>query len=340
MLKQSEIDLITECLLSVTRGQQAPRSVLAAGLHVDLQGELGDGPPTVLVARAIELCTRDAYRLAPPAMAQFLGQLIAQFQGIAEIIARISVPPPAPPDPFSAVLLDTRLPFLARDPARTNLRALTQSAPRSPVVVINGERLRGKSYTAEFIDHVSHYLDRVQHCLVKLPTRQGASTGPGELARDLVARMGGDLRLQPPPHTNADRWVDELTNWVLATAAQGNVRWWVVLDGFNNRELRADTRKFISALADGLDAGVHRRRHRLILLDFDRTLLQLRPGRIALETIEDIPASAVEQFVTMVINGSSLDPAAITSQILSGLGDPIGDLPELGQRLENLLAVT
>ena len=46
--------------------------------------------------------------------------------------------------------------------------------------------------------------------------------------------------------------VDE--NWVVVNAGR-TVRWWIVLDGFNDDELREDTQAFIAKLAHVLTSG-------------------------------------------------------------------------------------
>lgn len=340
MLTQSERDQVTEYLLRLATPQNSARSYLLTGLHFDLQVHFPEGSPATLVELALDLCERDAWLHTPPAMVTFLSSLLGvlAFPNLDAILKRIAFPPPPPPSPFDAILLDTKRPFLERSATREYLRAWA-SSPLKRVVVINGGEKRGKTYTTEYVDHLCNYLNLVQHCVVTLPPKQGASTGAPELARDLVARMGGDVTEMPPANTNRDRWSEELATWVLSVAGKGDMRWWFVLDGFNNRELRDDTGKFIAALATGLGTGIHRLRHRLLLLDFDRTLLTVAPGHIGVDTVGSIPASAVEKFVDTLLQGKNLNADAMKQRVLDGLPDPIDDLPELAERLENLVSV-
>ena len=203
------------------------------------------------------------------------------------------------------------------------------------------EKRYGKSYTGEFIDHVLHSHPGVRHCRIEIEEGQGRSTGPRELASDMVTVMGGDPAKPPPENTNLDRWAQELANWVISVANASGDKWWFMLDGLNSTELRtADTRLLITKLAKGLTTGVARERHRLILADFDRSILPLQPGLIAAETTTTIPHALVASAVAVVVGQSPepVDTAAVTAKVLDGLDDPVEDLPELSLRLGDLIA--
>jgi hypothetical protein len=340
MLTQQDRDFIEEELVALVAGSASPRAALSAGLGA-LAARLPDGlAPALLVSQAVEICIEDGHQRTPPAMVTLL-QLIKHIAGIPEIIARVSAPPPRAADPFAALILDSKLPFLDRLPTRAHLRALTQQQPTQPVVVIGGGRKSGKSYTSEFVDHLCRNLGGIQHCRIEVPEKQGASIGPAELARDIVTSVGGDPRQEPPANTNLERWTQDLANWIISAAKASGVRWWFVLDGFNQNELRDDTRLLIVKLAKGLTTGMARRLHRLILLDFDRTLLPLQPGMIASESTSGIPASAVAAGVAEVVrvSGKQLDEEKILAKLMEGLSDPVMDLPELGNRFRDLISL-
>jgi hypothetical protein len=343
MLNQDERDFIEAQLLHLVVSVATPRQVIVAGLYANLAAELTEGlPPTALIRKAVDLCIQDAYSQSPAALVQLLETLLRDIPRIIEIVDRIRTPPPPPPDPFEALILNTKLPFLDRRPARTYLRAFLQQRPQQPIIVVNGTPKSGKSYTVEFIDHLTRSLEKVQHCRVELASQQGASTGARELASDIVTNVGGDPQKVPPRDTNVERWTQELANWVIAEAMKSEFRWWFVLDGFNAQELRDDTRMLIVKLAKGLTNGVARLRHRLILLDFDRSLLPVQPGMIAAETTgTGIPQSSVTAAITQILQASNktFNLAAVTAKVTEGFADPVLDLPELGSRLQDLIAL-
>lgn len=333
MLSAQERDLLTEKLLVVIARAPAPRLAIVSYLDNDLAAQLPEGLPAELVVCALDLCVKDGYGRTPPQLLNLVINLLPGDQEIAGIVARLRAPPPPAPDPFEARILDSKLPFLDRKQARAFFKVLAQARPSQPVVVVVGDSKMGKSYTFEFIDHVC-YRAGIELSRVQLNQREGSSIGPGELARELVTHVGGEPRQMPEPMTNLDRWAQELANWIVAEANRNGSRWWFVLDGFNKQELRDDTSLLIVKLSIALQAGVARK-HRLILLDFDRTLLPLRPGLIASETTTPIPRSAVEMVVADLIraSGKSLDSRQVTAKIMDGFPDPVPNLPELNFRI-------
>jgi hypothetical protein len=341
VLTQAERPEIADLLISVVALAPSPRQTLVAALADRLRGSLGEGEPRMLVERALELCCDDGYATTPPALVRLLTTLLPGDAVVATIVERLRVRPPAPADPFDAVVLTSKLPFLERAAIRMALRKLLDRRPVQPLVVVNGARRSGKSYIAEFIDHVLHDEEDTRHCRIAIEPGQTAAVGPIELAGDMVTLMGGDPSRAPAPNTNLDRWVQEVANWVIATAnASGpDGKWWFVLDGVTGCDLRQETRLLITKRASSLTTGVNAERHRLILLDFDRALLPLKPGLIADKTTGPIPHNVVRTAVAQVIAGSGVgfDVAEITAKMVGGLPDPITDLPELGQRLADLI---
>ncbi|MBB4423958.1 hypothetical protein GGD66_002502 [Bradyrhizobium sp. CIR48] len=343
MLTAQEREYIEGRLLDLVANLPA-RMTLLAGMPQALKLRLNEGkPPYLLVKEAVALCEEDGYNITPPTLCTFITILIPNDETIKSICNRILLPPPASvvADPFEAVLLG-RLPFLGRPTARAYLRSLLQDLPSQPIVVINGTRGAGKTYTTELIDHVCRTHQIINSCHVELKPEQGPSIGPAELAGDIVTLMGGDTSLIPKQGvTNLERWTQELANWVSLVAKNSGSKHWIVLDGFSNGELRQDTLLFIVKLAHVLTSGVARRLHRLILLDFDHTALPVPPGSIAHETIPGLSRAFVTNFVNDLVARSAggLDAQAILTQIAEGLADPISDLRELGKRLNDLIEV-
>jgi hypothetical protein len=343
MLSENDRLFVEEKLLAAVVRMAVPRQGIVAFLHVDLAAHVSDGTPADLVRRVIALCINDGYAHVPPALVELLTNLIPHDAEIATILNRIKTPPPAAPDPFDDQILSSKMPFLDRQQTRAALRALVQPFPTQPVVVVTGDKKTGKSYTSEFIAHLAGKVEGMLHCKVEISPTEGASVGAKEIARELVVCLGGNLRDEPPATTNMVAYVRDLVNWVIAEASKDAIRWWIVIDGFTNEEMRDDTRRFLIQLSKGVTQGVARTRHRLILLDFDRTILPLQPGLIASEKLGGIPRAEVEMVVEKLILSSGkrhLDADQLTTKIVNGFSDPITDLQELNNRLSDLIAVT
>lgn len=340
MLTQEELPEVAEWLVAAVSLASSPRQSLVAGLAAELRGSLGEGEPRVLVDRALRLCCDDGYRCTPAAVVQLLAALLPGHPAATLIMERLRTPPPEAADAFDALVLYSKLPFLDRDPTRAALRTLLDRRPVQPLVVVNGDRRAGKSYVAEFIDHVLHDRADTWHCRIAIEPEQGASVGPVELASDMVTLMGGDPGNPPVANTNLDRWAQEVANWVIGVANRSGAKWWFVLDGFTAGELRTGTQLLITKLARSLTTGVLVERHRLILIDFDRSVLPLQPGLINDQLTGPIPHSVVRAAVTRVIAGSgrAFDVGEVTAKVVEGLLDPVTDLPELGLRLGDLIA--
>jgi hypothetical protein len=340
MLRSEEYDFVTCTLVERASLQVSPRQFLVAGLYPQLQALVGEGNPRFLVERVLAVSNDDGYRRSPPAMVHLLETLLPGDPDVAGIVERLRVPPPQPQDAFDALVLVSKLPFLERQATRTALRLFLHAIPTQPVVVVNGPQWTGKTYTGEFIDHVLSDRPGVRHCRIEIEKGQGGSIGPRELAKDMVTQMGSDPNAVPAENSNLDRWMQELANWVISVANASNRDWWFMLDGFNAAELRtSDTRLLIIKLAKSLTTGIARERHRLILADFDRSILTLQPGLIAAETIAAIRHTSVARAVAEVVRRSPepLEAAKVTAKVLEGLGDPVDNLPMLGQRLSDLI---
>lgn len=340
MLTADERESFRTLLVHIVSTQPSPRLALVAFMDLTLHPRLHEGSPEVLVEEALTLTMGDAYRLSPPAIVQLLQGLLPDLPETAAIAARLSVPPPAAEDPFEALVLNSNLPFLDRTSTRQALKSFVHELrPSKRIVVINGDQSPGKSYTTAFVEHVFGDRRDIGHCLVAVDQDQGAATGPLELARDLVTNMGRDTSDPPPPNTNQQRWIAEVVNWVLSAANQSELSWWFILDGFNAHEMRDDTRLFIDTLATKLGTGVQRDRHRLILLDFDRTVLAVPPGSISDQTTSPVPHVSVARAIDQILATSppDLDRGVVTASVLDGFADPVTDLRELGVRLGALI---
>lgn len=353
MLLVDEREYLKGLLNTLVSAQAQPRQFLVSRLPTDLRGEVAEGlAPERMIDRVISLCERDAWRRKPTALSLMLAVLGPQGR-VPEILARVATAPPGPTpeDPFFAAVLDNGLPFLDRRDTRIVLKTWPDVFATKQIHVVEGNARTGKSYTNEFVRHVvrsiANQVPDISSALVTLVGGQASSVGQVELASDLVGQIGGDPRKVPPDDTNTSRWTQELVKWVLAEANSSQLRWWFVLDGFRSSlpgespawQLREDTRDFIANFVSALTNGINVRRHRLMLLDFDRTILAVPPGGLGLDKTCSIPRNSISALIGSVIAASNkgYDPAEVEADIMEGFGDPIDDLPELNIRLVELM---
>jgi hypothetical protein len=313
--------------------------------------------PATLVERVLTLCEADGWRSTPTAMHNLLFYL-GNTDRVPQILAKLAARPAAPAnDPFTASILDTGQPFLDRLPTRTVLRTWTDPLPVKQVMVVDGPSKTGKSYTVEYVRHIIRHVasssgqgtSDVRWALVSLERDQVASCGQAELATELVSALGGDPTDMPRSDTNTAAWTKQLVTRVLREANSRGLRWWFVLDGFRSSRpgedppwhLREDARDFIIAFVKGLTNGINPGLHRLLLLDFDRAILPLAPQAVGLDKTCSIPQASVTALVRSIIasSGKALDPVALEAEVMSDLADPVDNLPELNERLIELMGL-
>lgn len=359
MLDTGDREYIKGLLILRLTNSGALRQTLVSYLPQDLAQQVGEGMnPATLVERVLALCEADGWRRTPTAMANLLSYL-GNTDRVPQILAKLAAAPAAAPDndPFTASILDTGQPFLDRLPTRTVLRTWTEPLPIKQVMVVDGPPKTGKSYTVEYVRHIIRHVasssgqgaSDVRWVLVSLERDQAASCGQGELATELVDALGGDTTDMPTSDTNTTAWTKQLVTRVLREANSRGLRWWFVLDSFRSSrpgehppwQLREDTRDFIIAFVKGLTNGINTGLHRLLLLDFDRAILPLAPQAVGLDKTCSIPHAAVTALVRSIIasSGKALDPVALEAEVMSDLADPVDNLPELNERLIELMGL-
>ena len=323
-------------------GIEQYRVAISMGLG-QLRYQLNNGPIPVVVDEAIQICEDSGN----PHVLIGLLNLTLEFPGMASIIDRLERSGPATDaqvDPFEEMLLFTRAPFLARGNTRAALRALLNPTPLQPFVVINGLSKLGKTYTTQFIEHVLRMRTDIQYCGVEV-SRDPKAAPPGAdmLAQQLVVDLGGEPTVADPrnlpPNTQDEAWFNGNINRIIS-AGDRTKKWWIVLDGFNGPRLRDDTKELIVRLAHRLTSGAGKQRFRMVLLDFDKTILPVPPGRIADEWLAAIPRATVRDSVKTLFGAqaAALEIDDLFDQITVDLGEEISDLDKLTTRLQALIA--
>lgn len=345
MMTTDEIDYVRSQLNVRYGAAVGIRSILATGLPPRLWSQLPDGGLIEpLYTAAITACIADAFNDKPPALCTFLERLFPgdpKIERMIKKIAAVSGINPGASDLFGSKLLFKRLPFLGRAAVRDNFKSLMEDIPEQPIVVINGPSDSGKTYTAEFVRYIRSFHPGIVSCHIRLQKGQGETIGAGELSRDIATQLNGNLALLPKKgDTNSIRWPQELANTLVTFATATQKKCWIILDGFNDKELLSspDTRQLIVSLSHVITNGAAQSLHRLILLDFSAGHLLNPVGTIAIENIPGLPISKVEEFVREFAAARPPDEIqALIDKVKFGLPDPVLNLSEVGRRLTDLV---
>lgn len=346
MLNREESDLVIGLITDEIAGLESPRAVLCSPFPTLFAKELPVNVATTrdLVVHALRICVERGQDGGPPTWLETL--LVSRVSNLEQepipaILRRLRNPPPPPPDPLDALLLVTDIPFLNRTKLRNRLRSIGHEQSLQPVLVVTGPEKSGKSYSTRLIDHYCGERVNVVLCEVSLQPGQEESTGPEDVARDLVSQMGGSVGGIPPRNTVEDRWTYDLATWVLHEAvSKEEFSWWMVLDGFNHPRARDDTRKFVRDLAARVTTGIAARRCRVILLGFDRAALTVPPGKMLHEEIEGVQEPEIEACIREILvrTGKRADVGQLVAGMVQSLPGDATRMQVLNDQLMTLLA--
>ncbi len=346
MMSTEDREYVEQKLVNLIQGQATMRMTMVAYLPDEYKARVPEGQlAKALVTMVIDLCIEDCFARTPTTLDRLVRNLVGADDKIAAILLKAAIKPPAAADPFQVSILPSMTPFLDRTSLRDHTRTMAGPGRKWPLIVVTGNENSGKTCSGDYLEYICSTLPGVRCSRNELKPKQGRATGAAELARDLMTDVGGHPSALPPRTVNADsdvsnleRWTVELANEVIAQANKSGSRWWFILDGYNNGELRDDTKLFIVNFVNRLQAGMATQ-HRLILIDFDRAALSIKPGLIAPDITQSIPHSLVKSFVQEVAQKHPARPDAskLSDEVLKDLPDPIADLTKMGDRLSNLV---
>jgi hypothetical protein len=201
-------------------------------------------------------------------------------------------------------------PFLNRRLLRNHLRSLADGS--AEVLVVSGPPRSGRSYSWELIVHVAAALGTIRLVRVNVePGLDAAQLGPEALAE----RLGTYL-----PHLGANvpagagRMPGVIATWLVNGVAGSGETVWIVLDGFEHRDLPAETRDLLDAMMVLVSAPEYRGRLGLILLAYDESRIpeSVRPFALV-EHLEPLTRADVSSFFEIYFRdaGQAMTAAAI-----------------------------
>jgi hypothetical protein len=213
-----------------------------------------------------------------------------------------------PDDPIETLLVFGKQPFLNRSELRPALQEFLFKLDGPCVLLVNGPKRSGKTYTFELIEHVRR---RRQDFSTVWADFGGELLPPESVASRLVARMGVSTKDMPKPGLETmSNYVGKLTDWVVEQALATGKRWCFLLDGIRDDTLVNDTRNFIHQLARTIERGAPNDYLRLVLLEYEEPLSHLQPSSIArddLKSPDHIGQVDVEDYFEWLMAKSGLE---------------------------------
>lgn len=182
-------------------------------------------------------------------------------------------PPPAPEPYQTTPYLLARQILIDRESLRNALQDLESDiGPR--VLVVNGERASGKTYSSELIYYLAN--NSVPKHVVIYVDLDTQVQEPDAVVQFIAERIGRDSSTIPGPGQEQKmRWALRLANWLtkqIMNAESGP--YWFVFDGFRERTILTETKELIEELA--ILAQTTLRQCRVVLLNYTEVL----PARV------------------------------------------------------------
>lgn len=209
-------------------------------------------------------------------------------------------------DKFEATVLRGNRVFLNRAALRKAIREMVDPEGRR-ILIVNGPRGSGKTYTREFILDVTYNMPSHRVIYIDMDS---SDFGPAELAQTIAYQIGSDVGQIPvaadePPL----RAIQRLCNYLMAGFGRNtSITWWLIFDGFS-RPLRPDTDELIRELTGRTTShGL-----RIVLLNYTSQLTMQLSERAIREEIKPIDRTDVETFIVQQLQQH--DPAITSEKI-------------------------
>ena len=196
-------------------------------------------------------------------------------------------------------------PFLGRAFLRQSVSELLRT-DGPEILVVNGPRGSGKSFTLQFIDQIAQRTAAFRVAHIDAHSVSHPKFGAQQLVQAFAVQMGvpfGDI----PTRESSKHYPGVLAAWLLRQAWNSGSTWWWVLDDFSSAGRPAEVRLLMNELARML--GDHPGRNRLVLLDFDEPLPADVEYRVLREHLPDpnqIGSREVQAFLHELLRQSGM----------------------------------
>ncbi len=186
--------------------------------------------------------------------------------------------------------------FIGRASLKDKLRSL--ASPKGPrVLLVNGPRGSGKSYTSQFIFDLTANLPGNRTVYIQLGA--SLSYSPVDLVSDIALQMGLSTQSMPSDLGAAEidaRFVRRLTNWLAGeTIRNRSVVWWIVIDGFDDVRLEPALNDLIVDLARRTETDLEQLR--MVLLGYTGAMPAQISDFVLRENLQPLQRKDIEEFL-------------------------------------------
>lgn len=181
-----------------------------------------------------------------------------------------------------------------RSQLRRAIRHLADEHGVATVLTVDGPPGAGKTFSVRFIQSVAETLGTFRVIGIDLRDMPATLLGPDDLVRSIALQMNRAIDTIPSQQSPAARWVRELADWVAGQASDTGKRWWIVIDGFENRQIPDETIEFIHRLA--ADITTHVSSLRLVLLSYGGQLPARTDEFVMNETLQPLSDIHIREF--------------------------------------------
>ena len=209
--------------------------------------------------------------------------------------------------------------FIGRDKLRSALKRMDNPTGKKVLLVKSVHRKVGKTYSKDLIDFVSKNLQPSGVAYVDLDTEE---YDPIKLAKKLAKEMRLNASLFPDTATEqAPRSNQELVSLLIPIVPNPLPDvWWIVLDGFRERQPSEAIQDFIAQLAQRIQST---QEFRLILVNYGCVLPLTVGGFSFTQDLEPLTRTELEtHFANVHRQKHNTNPSATElSEYLSGMDD-------------------
>ncbi len=200
-------------------------------------------------------------------------------------------------DYFESNVLRAGRVFIGRVSLKDKLRRL--ALPDGPrVLLVNGPRGSGKSYTSQFIFDLTANLPGNRAVYIQL--EESLYYTAMDLASDIAVRMGLSPESMPgESHTETRAWsIRRLANWLIAeTMRNRSVVWWLVIDGFQDVRLEPELNDFILELVSRTETSGEQLR--IVLLGYTGSMPAQISKLVLREDLQPLERKDIEEFLIL-----------------------------------------
>lgn len=214
-------------------------------------------------------------------------------------------------------------PFINRLELRNWVRQLDQR--RLPVLVVNGFRGSGKSYTVAFLQHVAWQTEKFDLMSVQLHSRERLSVL--EFARAIATSAGWNPQSLPTSElTTSNRYIKELANWLAAQAQSRRKPLMIAVDDLDDKSLNPD---IVAYIQEVMRVCTRTRKLLLVLLGFPPQQIPIDCAPfVKKEEIQPLTPTDVEHFLIQLVSAGVLpghELVGVKDKLFSALPRAAGD---------------